>query len=60
VAASEAESEVWRVLWRLVKWTVKCEGYRGGLACEADRKVWMLLWRLVKRTVKCGGYCGGL
>jgi hypothetical protein len=26
VAAGEVDSEVWRILWRLVKWTVKYEG----------------------------------
>jgi len=31
VTACEADSEVWGVLWRLVKWTVKYRGYCGGL-----------------------------
>jgi len=26
VAVGEVDSEVWRVLWLLVKWTVKCGG----------------------------------
>jgi len=31
VAACEVDSEVWRVLWRFVKRTVKYGGYCGGL-----------------------------
>ena len=30
VGAGEVNSEVWRVLWRLVKQTVKCVLYSGG------------------------------
>jgi len=30
VAVGEVDSEVWRVMWRLVEWTVKYGGYCGG------------------------------
>jgi hypothetical protein len=30
VAAGEADSDVWRVMWQLVKRTVKYKGYSGG------------------------------